>query len=81
MNIRSKDAKCHCSSNSLSLISSSSFNNSTVRLVEWRSISDTPTNKGLLSSMTQPKGDIDVSQLVNANKASIVLSGEIPDGK
>jgi hypothetical protein len=31
--------------------------------------------------MTQPKGDIDVSQLVNANKASIVLSGEIPDGK
>ena len=61
MNMRSKDAKCHCSSNSLSLISSSSFNSSTVRLVEWRSISDTPTNKGLLSSITQPKGDIDVS--------------------
>src|SRR5690606_4443427 len=40
-----------------------------------------PINNGLLSSITHPKGDMGVSQLVNAYKASIVLSGEIPGGK
>jgi len=41
----------------------------------------TPTNKGLLSSITHPKGDIEFSQEVKANNASIVLSGDIPAGK
>jgi hypothetical protein len=40
-------------------------------------ISETPINKGLLSSITQPSGATDVSQAVKA-KASIVLSGETP---
>ena len=44
-------------------------------------ISETPINKGLLSSITQPKGEIDVSQEVKANNPSIVLSGETLDGK
>ena len=34
-----------------------------------------------MSSITQPKGEIDDSQLVKANKASIVLSGDKPAGK
>ena len=49
--------------------------------VERRNISETPTKKGLLSSITQPRGEIDVSQFVKAYKASMVLSGEIPEGK
>jgi hypothetical protein len=33
-----------------------------------------------LSSITHPSGDIELSQFVNAYRASIVLSGEIPEG-
>ncbi len=79
--MRSKEAKCHCSSSSPSFISSSFFKSSTVLSVERRSISDTPIKSGLFSSITQPKGEIAVSQAVKAKRASIVLSGEIPDGK
>jgi hypothetical protein len=49
-------------SSSLSWISSSLFNNPTVLLVEIFNISETPINKGLLSSITQPRGATDVSQ-------------------
>ena len=38
-------------------------------------------NKGLLFSITQPNGAMDVSQAVNAYKASIILSGETPGVK
>jgi hypothetical protein len=54
------------------------FNNPTVLLVEIFNISETPINKGLLSSITQPRGATDVSQAVKAKRASIVLSGETP---
>ena len=53
----------------------------TVKSVESLNISETPIKTGLLSSITQHKGDIEFSQLVNAYNASIVLSGEIPFGK
>ena len=53
---------------------------SSVWSVERRSISDTPIKLGLLSSITQPKGEIDVSQAVNAKRASMVLSGETLGG-
>ena len=46
--------------------------------VERLSISDTPTNKGLLSSITQPKGEIEVSQLVK-QKAHQWFYQEIPE--
>ena len=35
----------------------------------------------MLSSITQPRGEMDVSHVVNANSPSIVLSGETPVGK
>ena len=41
----------------------------------------TPIKRGLLSSIIQHKGEIEFSQFVNANKASMVLSGEIFGGK
>ena len=63
------------------MINNSCFSNSTVLSVEILRISETPINNGLLFSITQPKGDIEVSQFVNAYKASIVLSGEMPLGK
>ena len=34
----------------------------------------------MLSSITQPNGEIEVSQDVKANNPSIVLSGETPEG-
>ena len=49
--------------------------------VDFLKISETPTNNGLLFSMTQPKGEIEVSHEVKANKPSIVLSGETPEGR
>lgn len=49
--------------------------------VERLSISDTPIKLGLLSSIIQPKGEMEVSHAVKAYNASMVLSGEIPDGK
>ncbi len=79
--MRSNDKKCHCSSSSPSSISSSRLRSSTVRCVEIRSISLTPTKNGLWFSITQPSGAIEVSQAVNAYNASIVLSGETPGGK
>ena len=44
-------------------------------------ISETPRKHGLFSSITQERGEIDTSQFVNAYNASIVLSGDIPEGK
>ncbi len=44
-------------------IQSSSFNNSTVLSVDIFKISETPIKRGLLFSITQPSGEIDVSQL------------------
>src|SRR5690606_18923986 len=79
--MRSNDAKCHCSSSSSSLISRLLLNNSTVLLVDRSNISVTPINNGLLSSMIQPNGEMEFSQLVKAYNASMVLSGEIPEGK
>ena len=49
--------------------------------MDRRSISETPMNKGLLSSMTQPNGEMEFSQLVKAYKASMVLSGDNPEGR
>ncbi len=66
--ILSSEAKCHCSSNSSNWISSSLFSNSTVRSVLLRSISETPTKSGLLSSITHPSGETEVSQPVKAYK-------------
>ena len=81
MKIRSKEAKCHCSCSSFRRISKSWRSSSTVLSVDLRNISETPIKIGLLSSMIQPRGEIDISQLVNAYSASMVLSGEIPEGK
>ena len=79
--IRSSEAKCHCSSNSSCFTSSSARNKSKVWSVERRSISETPIKLGLLFSITQPSGEIEVSQAVNAKSASMVLSGETPLGR
>ena len=43
-------------------------------------MSDTPINFGILSSITQDRGEIEISQLVKLYSASIVLSGDIPEG-
>ena len=66
MKMRSKDAKCHCSSSSASCISNSDFSSATVLSVERSSISLTPIKMGLLSSMIQPNGEIEDSQAVKA---------------
>ena len=79
MNIFSKVAKCHCSSNSVSLISSSLFKRKTVWSVFARRISETPINTGFSPSIIDELGDIETSQSVKAYKASIVLSGETPE--
>ena len=50
-------------------------------IVDFFRISVTPKNKGLLSSITHPSGDIDVSHDVNAYSPSIVLSGDTPLGR
>ena len=78
MKIFSKVEKCHLFFNSSNWISNSCRSKSTVLSVEIFNMSETPTNKGLLSSITQPKGATEVSQAVKANKASMVLSGETP---
>ena len=53
----------------------------TVLSVDLINISETPRKQGLLFSIMHERGEIETSQLVNAYKASIVLSGEIPDGR
>ena len=79
--MRSKEEKCHWASNSSNWISNSDFNKATVLSVERLNISLTPMKSGLLSSMIQPKGDIEDSQAEKAYRASMVLSGEIPAGR
>ena len=79
--MRSRDAKCHCSSSSAFLTRSSCSKIETVLSVDRRNISLTPINRGLLSSMIQPKGEMEVSQAVNAKRASMVLSGEMLGGR
>ncbi|CAI8154680.1 MAG: Uncharacterised protein [Polaribacter sp. SA4-10] len=64
--ILSKEEKCHCSSNSFNWICSSFFSKLTVKSVECFSISETPINTGLLSSIVQHKGEIEFSQFVKA---------------
>ena len=54
--------------------------NDSLFIANW-SISETPINKGLLFSITHPRGDIDVSQDENAYNPSMVLSGDTPVGK
>ena len=81
LNILSKESQCHWFCNSWSLISNSSFKSSTVLSTDFFNISETPIKIGLLPSITQEFGDIDISQLVNANNASIILSGDTPDGR
>ena len=66
---------------SFNFTSSSSFSKSFVFSVDFFKISETPIKTGLLFSIIQLKGEIDTSQLVNANNPSIVLSGETPLGK
>jgi hypothetical protein len=81
MNIFSKVAKCHCASNSASLISNSLLKRKTVWSVFALSISDTPRKTGLSPSIIDELGDIETSQSVKAYKASIVLSGETPEDR
>ena len=81
MNILSKEKLCHWSSNSFRRISSSFFNKLKVLSVDLIKISETPKKDGLLFSIIHDRGEIDVSQLVKAYNASIVLSGDIPFGK
>ena len=81
MKILSKIDVCSKAFNSFFLTKSSAFNKSSVYPVDRISISLTPIKFGLLLSITQPSGDIDVSHDVNAYKASIDLSGDTLDGK
>ena len=78
MDIRSRELKNSCSSNSFLRISSSLRNSSNVPSTECFNTSDTVKNCGLLSAITQQLGEIDTSQSVKAYKASIVLSLEVP---
>ena len=79
--MRSKDTKCHCSSNSPFSISSSSLRRATVLSVDIFRISFTPINLGFPASIIQQLGETDTSQLVKAYSASIVVSGEMPGAK
>ena len=79
--MRSRDAKCHCSSNSAFFTNNSCSSIETVLSVDLRNISLTPIKRGLSSSMIQPSGEIEVSQAVNAKRASMVLSGDILAGR
>ena len=81
MKILSRESQCHWFCNSWSFISNSSFNSSTVLSTDFFKISETQIKIGLLPSITQEFGDIDISQFVNANNASIILSGETPEGR
>ena len=81
INILSKESQCHWFSSSCNLIFNSNFNNSTVLSTDFLRISVTPINTGLFPSITHEFGEIDISQLVNAYKASIILSGDTPEGK
>ena len=58
----------------------SSVNNLTVWSVDICNNSETPLKTGWLSLITHANGEIDISQSVNLYKASIVLSGDIPEG-
>ena len=51
----------------------------TVLFVDFIRISETPKKHGLLFSIMQESGEIETSQFVKAYKASIVLSGDIPE--
>jgi hypothetical protein len=53
----------------------------TVLSVDFIRISETPKKHGLLFSIIQESGEIETSQFVKAYKASIVLSGDIPEGR
>ena len=76
--IFSNDVKKYCSSSSLLAISNSHFNSDLVCSTDKRSKSLTVVKIGFLSCTTQQLGDIFTSQSVNAYKASIVLSDELP---
>ena len=78
--IFSSELKCHFSSNSPRFISSSALSRSTVFSVLIFRMSVTPKNIGLSFTITHALGEIELSQLVNAYNASMVLSVEIPLG-
>src|SRR5690606_39875306 len=66
MNIFSREAKWYLSSNSFSWILSSARIKSLVWAVDRRRISLTSRNIGLLSTITQALGEMEISQLVKA---------------
>ncbi len=81
MNIRSSDAKWSCSLTSPSCISSSFPRIERVCSTLWRSTSLTPMKWGFFSDMTQQLGDTDTSQSVNAYRASMVRSLDVPGSR
>ena len=50
-------------------------------MAEWRSSSPTVRKAGLLSRITQQLGDTATSQSVNAYRASMALSEEVPGSR
>ena len=78
INIFSRLLKCHFSSNSFRRISNSNFSNSTVLSVQCFRMSFTSIKCGLSPKIIQALGEILTSQSVNAYRASMVLSVEIP---
>ncbi|MNY37247.1 hypothetical protein D3C86_1717950 [compost metagenome] len=81
MKIFSKLLKNIFSKRSCNLISSSCFNKFFVLMVFSIKISLTLKKCGLSSLITQVLGEMDTSQAVKANSASIVTSGDIPGAR
>ena len=79
--IFSKVELCHIWFNSSFFTFNSFPNNCFVKSVDFFKTSLTPIKIGLWFSIIQLNGDIETSQLVKAKRASIVLSGDTPEGK